>query len=222
MLNIHDLIEKWARWRIYKAGNDIGWPKRDSIGRALTGVPGTGCPTCIQKGRVDGKIIGVNLPFVICPTCGGDGRVLMKEKAVREITRECRSCEGEGEINGKTCIECRGIGETVKVHYKANPAYIHSTRGRDSYDDDPISQTIDYIVCIDLTELERSVLFLAFGSNGTQYDQAKKVRYTIKRKRGKDETKKGISRQHFGRMLNIAIDKIEQVLAIDTDEQLRA
>ncbi len=180
---ITDLIEKWARWRIYRASNELGWPKRDSIGRALSGMPSTRC------------II-----------CNGKGRVVEHDANGRDIRIECNTCAGQGKL------------AMDPDPNKANPAYIHSTRSRDSYDDDPTSQRIDYIVCMEPTELERAVLILGFGGNGTQYDQARKVRYTVERKRGKDKKKRGISQQHFSRTLDAAIDKIEQFLDLDTNE----
>lgn len=186
-MNITDAIEKWIRWRVYRANSELGWPKRDSIGRALSGMPSTKCIVC-----------------------NGKGRIIEHDADGRDIRIECRICAGQGKL------------AMDPDPNKANPAYIHSTRSRDSYDDDPTSQKIDHIVCTELSELERVVLLLGFGGNGTQYDQARKVRYTVKRKRGRNKKKRGITQAHFSRTLEAAISKIEEYLEFDTDVYLEA
>ena len=72
---IQELLEKWARWRIH-FDHGLGYPQ-DSVGRALSGVPGTKCPICQGQGKVSGERIGVALQYIICPTCGGAGKVKM-------------------------------------------------------------------------------------------------------------------------------------------------
>ncbi len=168
MLNINELIEKWIRWRVYRAGNELGWPKRDSIGRALSGMPSTKCIVCDGKGRIVEH--------------DADGRV---------IRIECRICAGQGKL------------AMDPDPNKANPAYIHSTRGRDSYDDDPTSQKIDYIVCTELSDNERAVLFMEYAGSGTQQIKAKK---------------RGISQGYFSKILAEAIGKIEDNLDLATQE----
>jgi len=61
---------------------------------------------------------------------------------------------------------------------KANPAYINGTRGRDSYDDDPISQQIDFIVCTKLDESEKSVLLMEYTHVGNQNQKISRLKVT--------------------------------------------
>ncbi len=139
-----ECVEQWARWRIYRVGNDLGWPKRDSIGKAMSGVPSTRCPICKGEGRAPGHRVGSEARWVDpCPQCNGKGGIKMDPDPK-----------------------------------KANPAYIHSTRSRDSYDDDPTSQKIDYIVCTELTESERSILFMEYTRAGNQNHKISRLKIT--------------------------------------------
>lgn len=174
-INVRELLEEWARWRVGSVCS--GWPTADSVGRLMAGVPGTGCPTCSGKGRVDGKSIGVNIHFVICPTCGGEGRVTMEDKPARQTTRKCKLCDGRGEYQGKTCFACRGIGEIVQVYYKINPAGIRGTRHLGK-DDDPMSQKIDFLICTQLTEAQSAVVILEYGWTGNQNQKISRLKVT--------------------------------------------
>ena len=128
-----EAIENWARWRIYRAGNELGWPKRDSIGRAMSGMPSTKCIVC-----------------------NGKGRIVEHDAYGRDIRIECKICAGQGKL------------AMDPDPHKANPAFIHATRGRNSYDDDPVSQKIDFIVCTELTEPEQAILTMEYTRVGNQ------------------------------------------------------
>ncbi len=109
----------------------------------------------------------------------------------RKIHIECKICDSQG---------------TIKMdpdHLKANPAFIYSTRGRDSYDNDPISLEIDYIVCTVLTETQNSVLMLAYAGNGTQEMKAKRVK------------PEKVSQSYFSRILTETEQKIEENLFLE-------
>jgi len=200
--NIRKLLENWARWRVYRAGSDLGWPKSDSIGRALSSMPSTKCTTCDGKGKVPGGKIGLAVQSVICPTCGGNRRVTLKARDVFVRIKNCPDCNSKptdtpGEINGKTCLRCRGMGKVRTVRAKANPAFIPSTRPRSDYGDDPVSQRIDWLVVSKLTEIQRTVLIWEFTRNGTQTEKAAKL---------------DCSQGYFSRVLGEAIAVIEEYL----------
>lgn len=137
------ILERWARWRIFRAGNELGWPKRDSIGRAMSGMPSTKCIVCNGKGRVTVNDADKHVFKIECAVCGGKGKIAM-----------------DPDPN------------------KANPAYIHSTKGRNFYDDDPTSQKVDFIVCTELTEDERSILLMEYTRVGTQNHKISRLRVT--------------------------------------------
>jgi len=181
--NIRKLLERWARWRAYRAGSDLGFPKADSIGRALASMPSTKCTTCDGRGKVKGGKIGVAFQSVICPTCGGRGKVAMKARDIFVRVKNCPDCNygpkcTPGEINGKTCIRCRGVGKVRTVRAKANPAFIPSTRPRSEYGDDPMSQRIDWLICTELTENQQVILIWEYTRNGTQAEKADKLEIT--------------------------------------------
>lgn len=145
-------LERWARWRHFRHG---GYGKTMTE-KFLEGMPGTRCPACGgqgKRGRID------------CEPCGGSGRVRLETKIPQPIITPCRHCfvcvndRGEGrstgEINGRTCIHCRGSGVRLVTENKVNPAHIRSTY---LAPDDPVSQRIDRLVC----ELRRRDVLLGY------------------------------------------------------------
>lgn len=110
---IDDKMEQWARWRQYRAGNDLGWPKRDSIGRAMSGMPGTGCPTCGGKGQADGARVGAKAQHITCPTCGGSGRVKMDPDPKKANPAFIRSTAPQVELDDKQSQAIDWIVATV-------------------------------------------------------------------------------------------------------------
>lgn len=176
-IDIRDLLEKWARWRVYRANSYLGWPRADSLGRAMSGMPGTGCPTCGGKGKAPGAKLGIADQYVICPTCGGSGRAQLDVRDKRVVKR-CNACDGTGEVDHKWCHKCRGLGQLVEVEKKANPAFIPSTRPKD-FDEDTMSQRIDFLICTELTEFQRSILLWEYTRPGIQAEKAEKQGITV-------------------------------------------
>lgn len=145
--NIRDLMEGWSRYRRNHSNGAYG---KTILQRVLEGMPGTGCPTCAGKGRAAGALIGLKGTFIPCPTCGGSGRVKLDATDHQVRTWHCPHCripgevESRGEINGRTCIPCRGTGLIVRETDKVNPAFITSTYLEP---DHPTYQRIDRLVC---------------------------------------------------------------------------
>lgn len=145
--SIRDLMEGWSRYRRNHSNGGYG---KTILQRVLEGMPGTGCPTCAGKGRAAGALIGRKGTFIPCPTCGGTGRVKLDATDHQVRTRRCEHClhpyerESRGEINGRTCIYCRGTGLIVRETDKVNPAFITSTYCES---DHPTYQRIDRLVC---------------------------------------------------------------------------
>lgn len=77
---------------------------------------------------------------------------------------------------------CPGCGGSGKAKLdsdpsKANPAFIPSTRPKD-YDDDEVSQRIDYIIANQLRSTLQAILFWEFTRPGSQFEKAGKMRIT--------------------------------------------
>lgn len=138
-----------------------------------------------RQGRVDGglgwqkrTILGKlrdGLPTNLCPICIG------REKP----HHNCPVCGGDGRVKLEVMDD------------KANPAFIRGNGPVYSYDDDPQSQRVDWLVCTELTEDQRVVIILAFCTNGTQSLKARKI---------------GISQQHFSQIQGEAMAVIESRL----------
>lgn len=145
--SIHDLMDRWSR---YRRTQRLGGFGKTILQRVLEGMPGTGCPTCAGKGRAAGALIGRKGTFIACPTCGGSGRVKLDATDHQVRTRRCSHChvpherDSRGEINGRTCIHCRGTGVRVTETDKVNPAFITSTYVEP---DHPTYERIDRLVC---------------------------------------------------------------------------
>lgn len=73
-MNIEELLERWARWRQYRASGELGWAKRDSLGKMMSGMPGTNCPKCHGLGTHLAKKKKIRKD---CDFCNGTGRIRM-------------------------------------------------------------------------------------------------------------------------------------------------
>lgn len=151
-IEITEVLEQWARFRLGRIDGAIGWPKKVPLGKLREGLPTNLCPVCIGREK----------PIHNCPVCGGDGRVKL------EVMDD-----------------------------KANPAFIRGNGPVYSYDDDPQSQRVDWLVCNELTEYQREVIISAFCRNGTQTQKARKI---------------GISQQEFSILQGEAMTIIESHL----------
>lgn len=141
--SIREKMERWARYRHFRHGG-IG---KTTLQRMMDGMPGTICPTC--GGRK------THPDYPTCPTCSGRGRVKLKPEAERQQRIACKHCQRKGEIDGRTCLHCRGQGYRWKVTVKVNPAYIGSTYREP---EDAQSERIDRLVC----ELRRRHALLGY------------------------------------------------------------
>ena len=136
-------------------------------------------------GRVDGclgwpkkVLLGKwrdGLPTNLCPVCIG------REKP----HHNCPVCGGDGRVK----LEARDN--------KANPAFINGNGQRFHYDDDPVSQRIDWLICVQLTEYQREVVIATFTRNGTQEQKARKM---------------GISQGYFSALLGDGLEQIKRGL----------
>lgn len=128
-----------------------------------------------------GKILD-GLPSTTCTLCHGAKRVAGNRVGADARWVTCPQCSGEGKIKADP--------DGVKV----NPAFIRSTASPAGYDDDPQSQHVDWLVCVKLTEYQRSVLLIEYTHNGTQEMKA---------------TREGISHSYYSRTLRDAIRGVE-------------
>lgn len=153
-IDIIELFHTWARYRLDPHYN-TGWPHQVTLGKLLDGLPGTDCPRC--KDAVTGASVG----FIYI--------------------------EAEGIARQKvTCPVCGGQ-RNVKMDYspnKANPTLIHGSGSRYGWNDDPVSQKIDQIICIKMTERQKEVVIYEFTKNGTMRDKIKKLRMTYSQYNG--------------------------------------
>lgn len=125
MPEIHNLMERWARWRHEDSTRHRAVAKT-LIEKAREGMPSTKCTKCHGH--------GFTKTDPVCPQCGGDGRVKLKPEKARTWCTPCKAClaqpsdsRGRGEVNGRTCVPCRGRGLIFHSVHKVNPAFISST-----------------------------------------------------------------------------------------------
>lgn len=83
MERIEDVLERWARWRVYRASNDLGYPKSTILGKILDGLPSTTCTLCHGRKQVPGHKVGAQARFIQCPQCAGQGRIKADPDRVR-------------------------------------------------------------------------------------------------------------------------------------------
>lgn len=168
---IVDVLERWARYRVGRIDGGIGWNKQTLLGRVLGGMPGTDCPRC--KDAVTGASLGV---------------VWVEAPGVARRRVACPSCDGARKVKLDTNPS------------KVNPALITGSGPRSAFDDDPLSQKVDWLVCVALTEDQRVVVLAQYTRHGTQKLKA---------------TRLGISEGYFSRLLGEAHDLIAQRINCD-------
>lgn len=147
-IDIIEILHVWARYRTDPHYNS-GWPRQVTLGKLLDGLPGTDCPRC--KDAVTGASVG----FIHIDAEG---------IARRKVT--CPVCEGD---------------RKVKLDYspnKANPAMLHGNGSRYGWNDDPVSQKVDYLICTVLEEDQRLIVLYEFTRNGSQTDKIRRLRIT--------------------------------------------
>lgn len=138
-----------------------------------------------RQGRIDGglgwpkkTILGKlrdGLPTNLCPICIG------KEKPVHN----CPVCGGDGRVR----LDVQDN--------KANPAFIRGNGPRYSYDDDPQSQRVDWLVCTVLTEDERVVVIHEYCRTGNRNSKIARLH---------------ITHSFFNELLDSALFKIQEKL----------
>ena len=136
--DIIDIMHNWARYMVDPPHNN-GWPRQVTLGKLLDGMPGTDCPRC--KDAVTGASVG----FIHITAPG---------IAAQKV--ECPVCFG---------------ARRAKLDHspnKANPVLIRGNGSRYGFDDDPISQKVDKIVCTCLTETQKSVIIITYTGKGKQ------------------------------------------------------
>lgn len=94
---LREKLEQWARWRHYRVSGELGWSRRDSLGRAISGMPSTRCPKCQGRGRIMAKqIVGAAMQYESCPVCSGAGRVRLDPDPNKVNPAFIRSTTGGG------------------------------------------------------------------------------------------------------------------------------
>jgi hypothetical protein len=148
-IDIIEIMHAWARYRDDKSQNNGGWPRQVTLGKLLDGMPGTDCPRC--KDAVTGASVG----FIHIAAPG-----LALEKV------ECPVCHGARRAKLDASPS------------KANPVLIHGNGSRYGWNDDPISQKVDHIVCTKMSEDERVVVIQEFTKGGNQADKIRRLHLT--------------------------------------------
>ena len=147
-IDIIEIFHTWARYRLDPSYNS-GWPRQGTLGKLLDGLPGTDCPRC--KDAVTGASVGY---------------IYIDAEGIAMQKVSCPVCEG---------------ARKVKLDYsptKANPALLHGNGSRYGWNDDPVSQKVDYIICTVLSEDQRLVVIYEFTKNGNQTDKIRRLRIT--------------------------------------------
>jgi len=174
--HVKHVIEGWARWRCGRHG--LGYSRESMTGKLMSGMPGTGCPTCGKKGKVPGKQFGIDEDMIICPTCSGEGRVPMELRPDAIRTRKCPVCI-KGEKNGKTCIKCHGTGRYVVPNsVKINPALIKATKRAEPecVQYETVDKTVAAFRRNQLTLKYYFVIIEEYTKIGRQTDKARRMR----------------------------------------------
>lgn len=155
-IDVVSQLEQWARWRSNGCRAIYGGGVPCMTGKLLAGMGTSICHVCKGEGRAPGFRVGVAAAFVDpCPQCSGWGRTRSGDLDAMKRTRtiDCPDCQDAfgvaiGEVNGRTCITCKGSKrKQLVLFFQVNPASISTTRfvGANE-DDDPISQMIDRTV----------------------------------------------------------------------------
>jgi hypothetical protein len=122
---------------------------------------GTGWPKQVMLGKLmDG------MPGTGCPRCSGRGKVTIDAPGIARMRVDCPVCDGAGRV--------RLDPSAVKV----NPALIPQTGSRGQYNDDPLSQKVDWLICTVIEEDERIVVMAEFTENGNRNRKIARIRIT--------------------------------------------
>ena len=84
------------------------------------------------------------------------------------------------------CPVCHG-DRRVKIDHspsKANPMLIHGSGSRYGWNDDPVSQKVDLIICTIMTDKQKCVVIQEFTKNGTLRDKIQRLRMTYSQYNG--------------------------------------
>lgn len=147
-VDLIEILHTWARYRLDPHYNS-GWPRQVTLGKLLDGMPGTDCPRC--KDALTGASVG----FIHI-----DAEGLAKQKVT------CPVCDGARKIKLDYCPS------------KANPMLISGNGNRYGWNDDPVSQKVDFIICAVMSDNQRLVIIQEFTHNGTQNDKIRRLRMT--------------------------------------------
>lgn len=74
MRPVRELMEAWARWRVYRARDELGYG-RSILARVIDGLPTLKCRGCAGKGETLIKHNGSAF-WNVCATCQGSGRII--------------------------------------------------------------------------------------------------------------------------------------------------
>ena len=147
-IDIIEIFHTWARYRLDPSYN-TGWPRQVTLGKLLDGMPGTDCPRC--KDALTGASVGF---------------IHIAAEGIAKLKVQCPVCAGQ---------------RTVKVDSspaKANPVLIRGSGSRYGWNDDPVSQKVDKIICTMLTDDQKEVVIEEFTKPGTQNDKIRRLKMT--------------------------------------------
>lgn len=147
-IDIIEILHTWARYRLDPHYNS-GWPRQVLLGKLLDGMPGTDCPRC--KDALTGASVG----FIHI-----DAEGIAKQKV--------------------TCPVCSGARRIKFDHSpnKANPMLIHGNGSRYGWNDDPVSQKVDWIICNFLSDSQKDVVKEEFTKDGNRNDKISRLKMT--------------------------------------------
>lgn len=143
---------------------------------------GIGYPKQVLLGKIMDGMPGTN-----CWKCRGSGKILIEAPGIAKARVDCPICDGAGK---------------VKLDYnpeKANPAFITGSGPRFGYNDDPISQRVDWLICTELTEDQRVVLIEEFTRPGNKYSKMRRLNIRLRT---------------YDDLLGEALDRLEEMLDI--------
>lgn len=122
---------------------------------------GTGWPKQVLLGKLRDGMPGTN-----CPKCAGSGKVKIESPGISSMRVDCPICDGAGKVK----LDPTGS--------KVNPALISGNGPRSFYDDDPVSQRVDWLVCTALEEDQRVVLMAEFCRFGNRNQKIARLHIT--------------------------------------------
>ena len=147
-IDIIEIFHTWARYRDDPSYN-TGWPRQVTLGKLLDGMPGTDCPRCKDA------LTGFSVGFIHIAAAG-----------LAKLKIQCPVCAGARSVKLDTSQS------------KANPVLIRGNGSRYGWNDDPISQKVDLIICTLLSLNQKDVVIQEFTKGGTQADKIRKLGLT--------------------------------------------